>query len=258
MSPRHGPNYRREKRDAAADARDLAADERDQKADRREHEADLRAAEQDAREARQDARDHQQDAREAAQDLRDTQSLESTGHLEVLTARQRELLALIADGLSNEEIAERLHIGMNTVKSYIRAAYRGGSEDQGPGGGLVSPRRSLAARMVPARRGLVVRGAQPFDRPAIRVGEEMAGLTLTHRPESQGRPLTPGSRCVVSHAPAGATPRPRARKRHESAGGSPARVPCVTCASTLKGPWVARVTVGVDWPPHSEGGALPR
>jgi hypothetical protein len=33
-------------------------------------------------------------------------------------------MALIARGLSNYEIAERAHISMNSIKSYIRSAYR--------------------------------------------------------------------------------------------------------------------------------------
>ena len=41
-----------------------------------------------------------------------------------LSPREAEILALIAAGLTNKDIAERAYIGSNTVKSYIRSAYR--------------------------------------------------------------------------------------------------------------------------------------
>ena len=41
-----------------------------------------------------------------------------------LTAREAEVLALIAAGRSNQEIAEKLVVSINSVKSYIRTAYR--------------------------------------------------------------------------------------------------------------------------------------
>jgi NarL family two-component system response regulator LiaR len=41
-----------------------------------------------------------------------------------LSARESEVVALIAQGLSNQEIAERAFLSINSVKSYIRSAYR--------------------------------------------------------------------------------------------------------------------------------------
>jgi two-component system, NarL family, response regulator LiaR len=41
-----------------------------------------------------------------------------------LTPREAEIVALIALGLTNREIAERAFVSMNTVKSYVRSAYR--------------------------------------------------------------------------------------------------------------------------------------
>jgi DNA-binding NarL/FixJ family response regulator len=41
-----------------------------------------------------------------------------------LSSREAEMLALITQGLSNQEVAARAFIGMNSVKSYIRSAYR--------------------------------------------------------------------------------------------------------------------------------------
>jgi NarL family two-component system response regulator LiaR len=41
-----------------------------------------------------------------------------------LSSREAEVLALIARGLSNQEICERAHVSHNTIKTYIRSAYR--------------------------------------------------------------------------------------------------------------------------------------
>ena len=41
-----------------------------------------------------------------------------------LSAREAEIIALITQGLSNQEIAERAYLSINSIKSYIRSAYR--------------------------------------------------------------------------------------------------------------------------------------
>ena len=41
-----------------------------------------------------------------------------------LTQREVDVLGLIAQGLTNQEIAERLYLSINTVKTYIRCGYR--------------------------------------------------------------------------------------------------------------------------------------
>jgi DNA-binding NarL/FixJ family response regulator len=41
-----------------------------------------------------------------------------------LSARESEVIALITQGLGNEEIAARTYVSINTVKTYIRTAYR--------------------------------------------------------------------------------------------------------------------------------------
>lgn len=41
-----------------------------------------------------------------------------------LTAREREIIALIADGLSNKEIAQRVHLATHTVKSHVHNVLR--------------------------------------------------------------------------------------------------------------------------------------
>ena len=46
------------------------------------------------------------------------------GEVDSLTDRERETLANIATGRSNEQIAVEMGISLNSVKSYIRSAYR--------------------------------------------------------------------------------------------------------------------------------------
>lgn len=46
------------------------------------------------------------------------------GRQEGLTQREAEVLALITQGLSNTEIADRAHLSINSIKSYIRSCYR--------------------------------------------------------------------------------------------------------------------------------------
>jgi DNA-binding NarL/FixJ family response regulator len=41
-----------------------------------------------------------------------------------LSPRESEVLALIAQGLSNQEIADRAYVSINSVKTYIRTCYR--------------------------------------------------------------------------------------------------------------------------------------
>ncbi len=41
-----------------------------------------------------------------------------------LTAREAEIIALITQGLSNQDIADRSYLSINSVKTYIRTAYR--------------------------------------------------------------------------------------------------------------------------------------
>jgi DNA-binding NarL/FixJ family response regulator len=52
-----------------------------------------------------------------------TKDLRSS-QVDLLTARERETLAHIATGKSNDDIARQMQISLNSVKSYIRSAYR--------------------------------------------------------------------------------------------------------------------------------------
>lgn len=45
------------------------------------------------------------------------------GHAEGLTAREAEVVALITQGLSNQEIAQQAYLSINSVKTYVRSAY---------------------------------------------------------------------------------------------------------------------------------------
>ena len=44
--------------------------------------------------------------------------------LGALTARQREILSLVVEGLSNAEIGNRLYLSESTIKQHLRAAYK--------------------------------------------------------------------------------------------------------------------------------------
>ena len=55
-----------------------------------------------------------------------------------LTARELDVLGLIGAGLTNQEIADELYLSVNTVKTYIRLAYRR----------IGTPRRSQAVAWV--------------------------------------------------------------------------------------------------------------
>ena len=48
---------------------------------------------------------------------------DSINIIEALTEREAEVLELIAEGLSNREIAERLIMTVNTVKTHIKNIY---------------------------------------------------------------------------------------------------------------------------------------
>jgi DNA-binding NarL/FixJ family response regulator len=49
---------------------------------------------------------------------------EEPADLQMLSARQREVLGLVVEGLSNAEIGKRLYLSESTIKQHLRAAYK--------------------------------------------------------------------------------------------------------------------------------------
>jgi DNA-binding NarL/FixJ family response regulator len=52
---------------------------------------------------------------------REPDAVDAPPELEALSPREREVLALIAQGLTNPEIAERLVVSLPTVKTHVRS-----------------------------------------------------------------------------------------------------------------------------------------
>ena len=48
----------------------------------------------------------------------------TSGSVKLLSQREREVLRLLADGLRNEDIGQRLHIAAETARAHIRNAMR--------------------------------------------------------------------------------------------------------------------------------------
>ncbi len=61
----------------------------------------------------------QQVVQKTVQDIPTTIPQEEEQLVEPLTAREREILALIAQGMNNREIAETLSVTVSTVKTHI-------------------------------------------------------------------------------------------------------------------------------------------
>jgi DNA-binding NarL/FixJ family response regulator len=49
---------------------------------------------------------------------------EEPADIEALSARQREILGFVVEGLSNAEIGKRLYLSESTIKQHLRAAYK--------------------------------------------------------------------------------------------------------------------------------------
>lgn len=76
---------------------------------------------------------------------------EQTARVELLTARERDVLRLVAEGLSNAEVGERLYLGAGTVKDHVSAVLgklRVGSRVQAA---LIAQRSGLLGPSEPPR-----------------------------------------------------------------------------------------------------------
>lgn len=56
--------------------------------------------------------------------LEDLLASEEPVDLDALSARQREILDLVVEGMSNAEIGKRLYLSESTIKQHLRAAYK--------------------------------------------------------------------------------------------------------------------------------------
>jgi DNA-binding NarL/FixJ family response regulator len=56
-------------------------------------------------------------------DRRREQDRETLRAVESLTPREREVLVLLAEGLSDKEIAERLYVGSGTVRNHVVSVF---------------------------------------------------------------------------------------------------------------------------------------
>jgi DNA-binding NarL/FixJ family response regulator len=69
-----------------------------------------------------------------------------------LTEREVAVLELIAAGLSNEDIAAQLFVSINTVKTYVRTAYRRIGADSRSHAVIWAMRHGLGPQLEPALR----------------------------------------------------------------------------------------------------------
>ena len=91
---------------------------------------------------------------------------------ESLTEREKELLQLVATGVTNREVAQRLSISVNTVKVHLRNVYtKLGAESR------------TEATMVAAREGwIAVEGLEPESERELVEGEDSSSGVLSQGP----------------------------------------------------------------------------
>ena len=124
------------------------------------------------------------------------------GQMDVLTPREREILQLLADGMSNVDVAQKLFISQETVKSHVRHILAKLEADTRTAG-----RRHRAARgddrlsrrrRAGARRGADPRGAggaaPARGAPSRRTGPAPLGDRADPRHRGRARPESQGAR----------------------------------------------------------------
>ena len=104
-----------------------------------------------------------------------------------LTAREAEVIALITQGLSNQEIAHHTYLSINSVKTYIRTAYRKIERRPALPGGRVGHAARLRAGPQPDRRPARAPPALAGDRRSQRRPVEVG-----RRPPDVAQPALPG------------------------------------------------------------------
>ena len=137
-----------------------------------------------------------------------------------LTTRETEVLALIASGATNQQIAELLRVSPNTVKSYVRAAYRKIDVDSRSRAVLWAVHHGVTGMVSPwtassdlRRRG---RPSTP-SRPHARAGRPASAPRHQRRRTRHPRVTGPSSTAVQAGAtgarPSCSSPRMRSRIR---------------------------------------------
>lgn len=107
-----------------------------------------------------------------------------------LSARELEILGLVAEGRLNREIAQELFLSPNTIKSYIRSAYRK----------IGAQHRGQAIRWALRHPG-VAPGTDPGGRPRLVPDQAMTASAPCSTSTTAGAPVRSGSAPSASPSP---------------------------------------------------------
>lgn len=104
-------------------------------------------------------------------------SNESQSEVQPLSEREREILSLVAQGLSNQQIAHRLGISVNTVKVHLRNIF-----------GKIGAASRTEASMYAVRAGIVTLEGAPLPEPAARIDDPPLPAPDTSTPAINAQP----------------------------------------------------------------------